>query len=106
MTNKKQENLVEILHPLLSGKRKQLIPALSNDIQCMSSYDVSDAATTEKHNRAILDELKKSRPSDTLLLPLLKSTFGERRMFIMNEATCVADVLDKHPALSRIAVVS
>ena len=31
MTNKKQENLVEILHPFLSGKSKQLIPALSND---------------------------------------------------------------------------
>ena len=71
----------------------------------VSSYDMSDAATTEKHNKAILDELKKSRPRDTMLLPLLKSTFGERRMFIMNEATSVADVLSKHPALSRTAVV-
>ena len=66
----------------------------------VSSYD---AATTEKHNKAISDELRKSRPRDTLLLPLLKSTFGERRMFI---STSVADVLDKHPALSRTAAVS
>ena len=72
----------------------------------VSSYDVSDVATTEKHKKAISDEIRKSRPRDTLLLPLLKSTFGERRMFIMNEATCVADVLEEHPALSRTAVVS
>ena len=72
----------------------------------VSSYDISGAATTEKHNKAISDELKKSRPRDTMLLPLHKSTFGERRMFIMNEATSVADVLDKHPALSCTTVVS
>lgn len=29
----------------------------------VSSYNVSNVATTEKHNKAILDELKKSRPS-------------------------------------------
>ena len=69
----------------------------------VSSYNV---AIVEKHKKAILDELRKSRPRDALLLPLLKSTFGERMLYIMNEATCVADVLEKYPALSRTAVVS
>ncbi len=72
----------------------------------VSTYELSDVATTERHNKAISDELKKSKPRDALLLPLLKATFGERRMFIMNDATCVADVLERHPALSRTAAVS
>lgn len=72
----------------------------------VSSYELSDAATMERHVKAILDEMSKGRPRDTLLLPLLKSTFGDRRMFVMNDATCVGDVLTVHPALSRTAVVS
>ena len=43
---------------------------------------------------------------DTLLLPLLKSTFGDHRMYVMNYATCVANILKVHPALFRTAVVS
>ena len=72
----------------------------------VSSYEIGDPATTDKHNKAISDELKKARPRDTLLLPLLKSTYGERRMYIMNEAKSVTDVLGKYPALTRTAVVS
>ena len=67
---------------------------------------MSDGATVERHKKSISDELRKAKPRDTILLPLLKCTFGERRMFIMNEATCVADVLEHHPALARTAVVS
>ena len=72
----------------------------------MSSYNLSDPATAERHMKGIADELAKSRPRDTLLLQLLRTTFGERRMYVMNDATCVADVLKEHPALSRTAVVS
>ena len=72
----------------------------------ISSYELGDSATIDRHKKAISDELSKGRPRDTLLLPLLKTTFGERRMYVMNEATCVTDVLTKYPALSRTAVVS
>ena len=72
----------------------------------VSSYELSDAAMMERYVKAISDEISKGRPRDTLLLPLLKSTFGDRRMFVMNDATCVGDVLTVHPALSRTAVVS
>ena len=72
----------------------------------ISSYEVGDCATIEKHNQKILEELSKAKPRDTLLLPLLKATFGVRRMYVMNEATCVIDCLNKYPALSRAAVVS
>ena len=72
----------------------------------VSSYNLSDPATMERHKKGISDELEKARPRDALLLPLLRATFGERRMFVMNNATCLADVLKEHPALSRTAVVS
>ena len=72
----------------------------------ISSYKVGDCATIERHSKAISEELSKAKPRDTLLLPLLKATFGVRRMYVMNEATCATDVLNKYPALSRTAVVS
>ena len=72
----------------------------------LSSYELGDSATIDRHKKAISDEIGKGRPRDTLLLPLLKTTFGERRMYIMNEATCVKDILTKYPALSRGAIVS
>jgi disulfide oxidoreductase YuzD len=93
--------------PPSSPKRHRKAANASLVRRCpVSSYELSYVATTERHNKAVSDELKKSRPKDALMLPLLKVTFGERRIFIMNEATCVADVLERHPGLSRTAVVS
>lgn len=94
----------EPVHPS-SPKRPKKGPSLIRRYP-ISSYDVGDSATIEKHNKAISDELSKAKPRDTLLLPLLKTTFGVRRMYVMNEATCVTDILNKYPALSRTAVVS
>ena len=79
----------------------------SSLVRCypVSSYEIGgDSATMDRHKAAIADEIRKGKPRDTLLLPLLK-TFGER-MFIINEATSVTDVLKHHPALVRTAVVS
>lgn len=50
--------------------------------------------------------LKKAKPRDSVLLPLLKSTYGERRMFVLNEAVSVDDILSKHPVLSHPLAVS
>ena len=94
----------EHLHPS-SPKRQKRGASLIRRYP-ISSHEVGDSATIEKHNKAISDELSKAKPQDALLLPLLKTTFGVRRMFVMNEATCVTDVLNKFPALSRTAVVS
>lgn len=57
----------------------------------------------EQHNSAILTELKKAKPRDSILL---QATYGERRMFVLNEAVSVSEILEKHPALSRPAIVS
>ena len=64
---------------------------------------VDDACSTERHKKAIEEESKKSKPRDSVLLPLMKSTFQARRMFIQAK---VEGTLQSFPTLSRPAVVS
>lgn len=58
-----------------------------------------------EHGKAIEKELAKKKPRDAILLPLMKSTYGDRRIYILNVACSVSDLLVKYPALSRPAVV-
>ena len=51
------------------------------------------------------DEFKKAKPRDSVL-PLMKSTFKERRMFVQDDAGSVEDILDVFPSLCRPALVS
>ena len=71
-----------------------------------SACVAEDAASLEEHKKVIATELGKARPRDSVLLPLMKSTYGERRIYILNEATSVAVILTNHPALSRTTIVS
>ena len=64
-----------------------------------------DTASTESHLAAISSELAKAKPRDSILLPLMRSTYPSRRLFILNDATCAKHVLDDYPALQRQAVV-
>lgn len=67
---------------------------------------VNDADSLEVHEKAISDELAKPKPRDSVLLPLLKSTYHERRLYIQSEATCVKEILGKYPALRHLSIVS
>ena len=104
-----------------SKKTKQEISALpepkrrAKAIELLRRYPVVDASlnserededTMERHKKAISSELMKAKPRDAVLLPLMKSTYGDRWIFVMNEATLVAAILARHPALARPAVVS
>lgn len=72
-----------------------------------SSVEMNEnAESLEVHNKAIGIELAKAKPRDVVLLPLMRSTYGERRMFILNEATSVQSILEKYRPLSRPAIVS
>lgn len=62
--------------------------------------------TLEKHKKAITTELAKAKPRETVLLPLMKSTYSERRMLILHHENSVQDILSIYPALSRPAIVS
>ena len=84
-------------------------------IELLRSYPVSSKASTDTsenaeslaiHLKALCTELSKAKPRDGVLLPLMRSTYGERRMFILNEETSVQGILEKYRALSRPAIVS
>ena len=64
-----------------------------------------DQRSISEHNKAILEEMKKQKPRDTLLLPLMKNTYHDRRIFIQNDATSVTEILEIYPALVRPAAV-
>lgn len=64
------------------------------------STSISDPESLAKHETAMKTELSKSKPRDTVLLPLMKSTYHSRRIFILNEATSVASILAKYPVFS------
>lgn len=65
-----------------------------------------DAHSVAEHNKALVEEMKKSKPRDSILLPLMKSTFSDRRIFVQNDATTVNEILKVYPALARPSVVS
>lgn len=79
----------------------------------MSRYPVrvheevqDDPRTTAEHNRALQQEMQKAKPRDSVLLPLMKNTFNERRIYIQNDATTVKETLEIYSALARPAIVS
>ena len=85
-------------------KRSKLSPeARKKDSLCAQFTE--DTSSTESHLSAIATELAKERPSDSVLLPLMKSTYPSRRVFILNDATSARHILDDYPALQCHAVV-
>ena len=73
-------------------------------IQCNSDV-VEDGETTEEHKRAIASELSKAKPRDSVLLPLMKSTFGVRRILVLSDDASVSSILEEYPALNRPVMV-
>ena len=45
------------------------------------------------------------KPREAVLLPLMKTIYGDRRMYIMNDATSVVEILSCYPALKHLSVV-
>ena len=50
------------------------------------------------------EEMKKPKPRDSLLLPLMKKTFQDRRIFIQNDVSAVLDILEHYPVLGVCSV--
>ena len=64
-----------------------------------------DSRSAEEHYKAIQEEMRKAKPRYQVLLPLMKSTFHDRRIFVQNDAKTVACILNNHPALVQPTVV-
>ena len=65
-----------------------------------------DKSTIDKFKNAIGTELARSKPRDAILLPLMKLTYAERRMYILGEPISIFNALQQYPALKRPAIVS
>ena len=65
-----------------------------------------DEDSISQHTTAIDIEMKKTKPRDSVLLPLYKSTFAVRWKFIKNDAENVCDILQKYVALKHLKIVS
>ena len=67
---------------------------------CTFNDNTDDIASIGLHKIRILEEMDKSKPNDSVFIPLMKSTFSERRMYIQTEATCVREILVEYPPLT------
>ena len=72
----------------------------------LSPFVVDNDESIAEHNTAIEAELRRSKPKDTNIVPLMKSTFASRRPYILEDAVSVKDILERYPALSRPVIVS
>lgn len=72
----------------------------------VQEVDTDDPRSISEHYKAVEEEMKKQKPRDALILPLMKSIFDDRRMFIQNDATNVNEILQIHTVLVRPAMVS
>lgn len=99
-----QDSTPEKKRKLCSGKAEILrrYPVKAGD----HSLDIIDSETLDQHMKAIEAEVKKAKPRDSVLLPLMKLTFSHRRMYVQNDATSVHEILEKYPVLARPAIVS
>jgi len=99
VSKEKDSDLSEPQPKRRKGQNLLLRYPMTNQLEC------EDSESLEQHRQAISKELEKAKPRDSVLLPLLRSTYGERRMYILNEASCVKGILEKFPSMRRPCVV-
>lgn len=107
LDNKRGKRPLENANDLNTPKRKKKDSEMLQryPIQCNSDANIEDSETMEEHKRAIACELSKTKPRESVLLPLMKSTFGVRRMLIFSDDASVCSVLEEYPALNRPVMV-
>ena len=65
-----------------------------------------DKETLDQHFMAISEEMKKAKPRDRIILPLMKTTFSTRWLFVTKDAASAKELLEKYPCLKLPIVVS
>ena len=96
--------------PYEATKRSKLSPEARKKDWLLRRYPTGaqfteDASSTESHLSAISSELEKGKPRDSVLLPLMKSTYPSGRPFVLNVATSGKHILNEYPALRRQVAV-
>ncbi len=68
--------------------------------------ELDDSTSFDQHVKALSTEMENIKPETIIiLLPLMKRTFSNRRMYMQHDATSVKETLSIYPTLSRVAVV-
>ena len=95
--------------PVTKRSKKQTVLLNRYPVTSTSSFDdpsvEEDSESLQEHIKGMKEEMKKAKPRDLLLGPLMKSTYKYRRDFILCEVTPVSMVIDKFPALIRPSMV-
>ena len=69
--------------------------------------DLEDPESVMKHISLMSDEMRKKKPRDIVVLPLLKSTYAARRDYVTSEDRVdVKEILNEYPALHFPSAVS
>ena len=77
----------------------------ANQYPPIDPLGASDETTYERHMIALDNELKKDKPRKDIVAELMRGTFVQRREFVLNSATSVADILKKYGGLTMADVV-
>ena len=66
-----------------------------------------NAEILQEHMRSLALELDRSKPRDSILLPLMKSAYADRMAYVLNNGQIsVSEIISKYPALRCLALVS
>ena len=68
--------------------------------------EITDVETLEQHQKAVEEEMQRAKPRDRILLPLMKSTFQSRWLYVRKDASSARDIIEKYPCFKFSAVVS
>lgn len=86
-------------------KRKKKDDILRRYPIVRSDANFENEESIEQHKKALEKELGKNKPRDSVLSTLMKSTFAERRLLVLDETNSVDDILKAYPALKRPTIV-
>lgn len=70
----------------------------------MNLDDAEDQESVAAHIAGMQREMLKASPSYHYLMDSMSRTYAERRLWISREIPSVADVVEKHPALTNTIV--
>ena len=68
--------------------------------------ETTDIETLEQHQKAMEEEMQRAKPRDRVLLPLMKSTFQSRWLYVRKDASSARDIIEKYPCFKFPTIVS
>lgn len=96
---KTRKRVGDTLDETPSRKRGRPKRVISLETRYPSIRPQGDETIQQEHLQALSKELEKDKPRKDILLPLMKSTFYERRKYILSSDESVLAKLEKYPAL-------